>query len=147
MEEVDPAGKWSPSQDSPSPGEGWQLSCSGSSWEKPRYEQASHCRECDGCLIMKSEKACLRCHGCLTRSGCNEYNRLCFNWDRAATNYFTGSLTSGVSSVQLNLAVEDLGRYWALVNCIKEKAIAIELALDDFPLGHPNRTNPRYSRE
>ena len=30
---------------------------------------------------------------------------------------------------------------------IRAASIAINLALDEFPIGHPHKNNPRYSRE
>ena len=114
--------------------------------EKPRYGQAARCNECAGCQIFKSEKACQKCPGCIKKDGCNEYTRLCFTWDRSARNFFTGSIITGISS-QFDLASSDLGKYGELVEAIRTAAIALDLALDDLPWGHPHKSNPRYSRE
>ena len=114
--------------------------------EKPRYENAERCNQCAGCLIMQNEQACQTCRGCVTKKGCVEYSRLCFAWDRVAKNYFSGSIMSDASS-NFDLATADLRKYEALINDLKEAAIAIDLALDDLPSGHAHKSNPRYSQE
>ena len=77
--------------------------------EKPRYSMANQCQQCAGCRIMKAKKACQKCWGCLEKFGCNKYNRLCFTWDRVATNYFTGLIVSSVLT-HFDLAMEDLAK-------------------------------------
>ena len=114
--------------------------------EKPRYAQATRCQECAGCAVMCNENACQRCRGCLAKDGCNEYTQLCFSWDRVACNYFTGSVVTSESS-QFDLATVDLSKYRALIEEIKTAAINIDLAVDEFPPGHPHKDNPRYKRE
>ena len=54
--------------------------------ERPRYENAVRCNQCAGCLVMSRKQACHKCSGCVARSGCVEYNRLCFSWDRVVQN-------------------------------------------------------------
>ena len=88
----------------------------------------------------------MRCAGCLSKDGCNEYHRLCVTWDRVSRNFFTGSVLTGVSS-QFELAIADLRKYQAVVEEIRGAAILIDLALDDLPPGHPHKKNPRYIRE
>ena len=78
--------------------------------EKPRYENATRCNQCAGCKIMAKEQACQSCPGCRGRDGCVEYTRLCFTWDRAARNFFSASVASGVSS-NLEIATVNLDKY------------------------------------
>ena len=95
---------------------------------------------------MRDEGACQACPGCVSKSGCNEYNRLYFQWDRAARNFHTRSVTTGVS-YQFNLVTADLSKYQALLEEIKAGSLDIDLALDELPDDHPHRNNVRYSRE
>ena len=74
-----------------------------------------------------------------------EYNRLCAKWDRAAKNFHMSSVATDTSS-QFDLAIHDLSRYHDLVNKVKEMAIRLDMAMDQFPPEHPYRTSPRYSQ-
>ena len=97
--------------------------------EKPIYENANRCEECPGCLVMKLEKACGKCQGCDARSGCNEYTRLCFSWERAARNFYTGSIVTSLSSHQDTMHA-DLESYRQVVGKIKDAAITLDMAVD-----------------
>ena len=88
----------------------------------------------------------MKCQGFLSKDGCNEYTRLCFNWDRVARIYFTGSIATGVSS-QFDLATANLDKYCALIEEIWQAAINLDLTVDELPPGHPHKDNPRYCRE
>ena len=114
--------------------------------DKARYKNAVRCQQCPGCAMMEAEKACQKCQGCRSKEGCNEYNRLCFSWDRSAVNHHTGSIATGISS-QFDLATADLSKYKSFIAEIREAAIALELSLDDFPVHHPHHSNPRYCRD
>ena len=113
--------------------------------ERPRYEFASRCNDCAGCQIMQQERGCGRCPGCQGKKGCYEYNRLCAKWDRAAINFHTSSVGTDTSS-HFDIAVHDLSKYKDLVGQVKDAAIHLDMAVDDFPRDHPYRHNPRYSQ-
>ena len=114
--------------------------------QRPCWDNATRCQDCPGCTIMNHEGACQICPGCKSKSGCQEYNHLCFSWDRATRNYHNGMATTGVSS-HFEVATVDLSKYMMIVEEIKAGCLDLDLALDTLPADHPHHANARYSQE
>ena len=45
------------------------------------------------------------------------------------------------------VVVGDMDKYRAIIAKVKDAAISIDLAVDNFPDEHPHKLNPRYKRE
>ena len=110
----------------------------------PCESNTQRCGTCPGCMTMQWEKAC-QCHSCKNQKGCVEYHHLCAQWDKTTINYYAASSIAG-SSIHFDLSLGDLSNYRHVVQRVRTLAIELDFALDDFPRGAPQRSNPRYGK-